>query len=170
MRIGTRPRGESDAVAELLACHERIRSFVAMARRIAAAEDAPAAEIADAATRVYRYFFEAMPRHVADEEQSLAPRLRGRSLALDHALAEMHGDHASQAALEARLIARCAELADDPARLGEIREDLGAIAWALEASYAEHLADEESTIFPALAELPDEERAAILAEMRARRS
>jgi len=165
--IGQRASG-GDAVAELLACHDRIRSFLALARRIGV-EPAPATAVADAAARVRRYFVEALPRHQEDEELSLLPRLRGRSLDLDAALAAMHGEHREHAAREARLIAITGELAAAPERLDALRGELVALATTLEAAYREHLAGEERLVFPALAALPDPERDAVLAEMRGRR-
>jgi hypothetical protein len=169
IRIGSRAGG-ADAVDELRACHERIRSFTALARRLGETRDVPPGEVADAAARVRRYFVEALPRHVEDEELSLLPRLRGRSIALDAALAAMHGDHAAQGPREAELIALCDQLIADPGRHAALRDALAAVGRALEVAYAEHLEGEERDVFPAVAELPDDERAAVLAEMRARRS
>jgi hypothetical protein len=146
--IGTGKRPTSDEpLDELLACHQRIRDMIALARRLAGAADAPADEVAAAALRVRRYFVEALPRHVEDEEASLLPRLRGRGDALDAALTAMHDQHGAQGPLEHALIALCDELAADGV----------------------HLAGEEGVVFPALAALPDADRRAIRAEMRARR-
>ncbi len=167
IRIGSRSGG--DVVDELRACHDRIRSFTALARRLGETGDVPPAEVADAAARVRRYFVEALPRHVEDEEQSLLPRLRGRSLALDGALAAMHGEHTQQGPREAALVALCDRLIADPSQHAALAGELAAVARDLEAAYAEHLDGEERLVFPALAELPEDERAAVLAEMRARR-
>ena len=168
IRIGSRAGG-GDVVEELRACHDRIRSFTALARRLGETRDVPPGDVADAAARVRRYFVEALPRHVEDEEQSLLPRLRGRSLALDAALAAMHGEHAAQGLREARLVAICDRLIADPAQHAALADELADAARELEAAYAEHLDGEERAVFPALAELPEAERAAVLAEMRARR-
>jgi iron-sulfur cluster repair protein YtfE (RIC family) len=169
--IGTGRRPTSDEpVDELLACHQRIRDMLALALRLGRTSGVPAGEVAAAAARVRRYFVEALPRHVADEEDSLLPRLRGRDHALDAALAAMHDQHATQPALEAALVAVCDELAADPDRHAERAAALVAAASALGDAYAVHLAGEESIVFPALAALPDAERRAVRAEMRARRS
>ena len=81
-RLG-RGAGAADAVGLLLDCHERIRAFTAMASRLAAPGDPGPDAIRDAAARVHRYFAEALPLHAQDEEESLAPRLRGRDPDLD---------------------------------------------------------------------------------------
>src|SRR6185503_861481 len=87
------PRGdERDVVDALLACHERIRRFSAMAVRIADAGGATELEIRDAAAAVRRYFAEALPLHVADEDEDLAPLLAGRDPAIDAALATMSAE------------------------------------------------------------------------------
>ena len=157
--IGTR-RGEGgDVVAQLLECHGRIRAQLALAARLAAAPGAP--DLADAAARVRRYFADALPRHVADEDEELIPRLRGRDPALDAALATMHRDHAGHDAAVARLVAACDAL-DLPA--------IAAAAAALDALLTPHLALEEATIFPAIRALPAADHAAIAAAMRARRT
>src|SRR5690606_18929577 len=74
--IGRKSR--SERLTEMLAdCHARIRSFIALA--IAAGEQqAPPEEVAAACARVERYFVQAFPLHVRDEEDSVLPRLRGR--------------------------------------------------------------------------------------------
>src|SRR5690606_27503113 len=69
---------KTDLIDALLECHERIRTFIDVAQRIATSPNAPPEEIREAATRVRRYFDEALPRHVADEEQSILPRLAGK--------------------------------------------------------------------------------------------
>src|SRR5437762_12814931 len=83
----------SDIVDLLIACHERIRFFVDLARRLADAHDLPADEIRDAAMRVVRYFSESLPLHVADEEESIMPRLSGRAPNLDDTLQAMQREH-----------------------------------------------------------------------------
>src|SRR5574341_1715069 len=93
--LGT-PGARSDAVDLLLECHQRIRSFLGLALRLGEAWAAEPAEVADAAARVHRYFALALPLHAQDEDQSIAPRLRGRDRAVDHELeivAREHREH-----------------------------------------------------------------------------
>src|ERR1051326_5002660 len=79
----------SDIVDLLKECHERIRTFINLAGRLAKAEEISDTDVRDGAGRVARYFSEALPLHVADEEQSILPRLQGKSAELDAALSEM---------------------------------------------------------------------------------
>jgi len=59
IRIGGERREPQDVVDHLLACHERIRRFGALALRLPAAGGTPAGELAEAASSVARYFTEA---------------------------------------------------------------------------------------------------------------
>lgn len=168
--IGARSGGDDDLVGLLGECHVRIRKFTALARQLAAATDLPAAEVADAATAVRRYFAEALPLHVADEDLSIVPRLRGRDAAVDAALAAMSEEHVAHEPALARLIALCDALAAAPASLPQVAGELAEVAAGLEASLRAHLEGEERVIFPALRALPAADRAAIVRELRARRA
>lgn len=164
------PPAPDDLVGLLLECHERIRTFVGLARSLASSPTSPAEPARDTAARVRRYFVEALPLHVADEEASLAPRLRGRDPELDLALDQMAAEHAEHDASVARLVAACGAIAADPDRLGELAGELGAAADRLADLFAAHLNAEERVIFAALgALLTEAERAAIVGELRARR-
>ena len=155
----------------LLDCHERIRSFTAMAQRLAS-PDAPASpeEVADTAGKVRRYFAVALPLHARDEEESLIPRLRGLDPAVDRELDAMRAEHADHEPILERLVALCDALVADPSRRGELGPALGETADALAHHFVEHLGREEAVIFPALARLAAEERARMVAELRARRA
>jgi len=171
--IGSRrgkDRDDGDVVDALLECHGRIRDMLAIAARLGAA-DAPGAEdVRTAAARVRRYFVEALPRHVADEEEDLQPRLVGRDPAVDAALATMHADHAEHERDLGRFLELCATLEQDPARHGELAAALAGAAATVASRLAPHLELEEQVIFPAVRALPAAEREAISAAMRARRT
>ena len=81
-KIG-KPSAADDAVGLLLECHERIRSFLALARRIAEVGPSEPGSVPEAAARVRRYFTEALPLHAQDEEASILPRLRGLDARVD---------------------------------------------------------------------------------------
>lgn len=91
-RLGA-PATPEDAVGLLLECHHRIRTFLALARRIAAAGPGDRGDVADSAARVTRYFTQALPLHARDEEESVLPRLRGRAADVDVALEVMAREH-----------------------------------------------------------------------------
>lgn len=158
-----------DLVGLLGACHERIRRFVALARLAGSRRDASADQISQACIDVERYFTEALPLHVADEEQSVEPRLRGLSPTVDDALdavARQHGQHepALKALLRATLVLR-----NNP-HDERARDDVASTAQALEAQFEEHLRLEESVVFPAIrAHLSHETQTAIIDELRRRR-
>jgi iron-sulfur cluster repair protein YtfE (RIC family) len=168
-RLGA-PATPGDAVGLLLECHARIRSFVALARRIAAARPDERAGVPEAAHRVARYFSQALPLHALDEEQSVLPRLRGRAAEVDAALEAMAREHREHERPLAIVVAACDALARDPARVEDLARALSGAAATLEAHFAEHLRREEAVVFPAIRRLlsPDED-AAIVRELRARR-
>jgi hemerythrin-like domain-containing protein len=167
-QLGKHRNKPPELVDLLLDCHDKIRHFVALARAAGAAE-ADDGQRAEACEQARRYFAEALPLHVADEEQSLLPRLQGRDTALDIALAMMHAEHASHDAQVAALTAALTSLRDAPSS-ARMREQVASLAGALAESFAHHLASEETHVFPAVARLLDGEgQRAVLAELRARR-
>ncbi len=152
----------------LLECHDRIRSFLLLSRRLAAAQDPDG--VAEAAARVVRYFTEALPLHARDEEESLRPRLAGLDPALDVALATMLREHAEHEAPLGALVAACRELARDPRRQPELAPAIARAADALDAHFVAHLRSEEEIVFPAVRRLlPERELAANAREIRERR-
>ena len=149
VKLGARTTG-NDVVDLLAACHERIRKFSAMACAIAKGQGADAREAAGA---VRRYFAEAFPLHVADEEELLELPQR------------IHDEHISHAPQIERLVALCAQIeagAPVPAELGPLAEKL-------RTELDEHLAIEERDVFPAIRALPDDVRARMRDAIRARR-
>ena len=165
-----RKQATADLVGMLVECHGRIRSFSALAIMAGERTDAPHDEIVDACARVERYFGVALPLHVRDEEESVLPRLRGRSIEIDAALDRMHDEHALHAPLLERLLAACVAVRAAPGE-ESLRASLLAAAHALDAAFAPHLQSEEEIVFPALRALvPANEQLEIVAELRARRS
>jgi iron-sulfur cluster repair protein YtfE (RIC family) len=161
----------TDIVDLLVECHGRIRSFIGLAQRLATAQEVTPEEVRDAAARVVRYFREALPLHVADEEQSILPRLSGKTPDLDAALADMRNEHAEHEPHLESLLDTCRVLQTSPERLNEFRQTLQAAASTLEKEFVTHLEKEEQVILPAIRELATpEERAAMLQELRARRT
>lgn len=171
-RLATQ-NGENDPLALLRACHGRIRSFLATARRIAEAEGAPDQDVREAATAVQRYFHVALPLHVLDEDESVEPRLRGSGTepgaGLDAALGRMTAEHREMEPLLERLVALCDELRGEPGRLSSLRGELRAVLDGVEPLMARHLESEEKWMFPAVAELDAAVRAELFAEFRGRR-
>src|SRR4051812_19767490 len=126
--LGTRKRGPDTPAGLVLACHERMRAFLTLAARVAAG-DAPGPDIAEAASRLHRYFTVSLPLHVADEEQSIEPRLLAHVPALAAPIARMHDEHASTQRLLDALTpvwARAADLASTATGVAQLDRDLRA--------------------------------------------
>ena len=168
VQIGQRQRS-NDVVDLLDECHGRIRRFLELATRLATSRDADAATVSDTAAQIRRYFAEAFPLHLADEDELVLPQLFGRSEAVDDALARMHAEHGEHAALVAEMVALCGALQADPRPRG-LRRAARRLAPALREVLEPHLALEESAIFPALRALPDAQRASIKQGMQERRA
>ena len=149
VKLGSRTVNE-DVVDLLLACHERIRSFIAMARRIATS----GGDVREPAGQVKRYFAEAFPLHVADEEELLTIPQR------------IHDDHVKHTPEVERLVAMCAAIEQGAA----VPPALAPLAEKLERELEEHLQIEERDVFPAVRQLPEAERNRIRDAIRARRA
>lgn len=167
--LGT-PGARSDAVDLLLECHQRIRAFLGLALRLGDARAAEPGEVADAASRVHRYFALALPLHAQDEEESIAPRLRGRDRAVDDELETMAREHREHQRSLGTLVEACAHLSGEPGRHGELAAVLQGAADDLARQFVAHLAREEQVIFPAVRRFLDGAAdAAVVKEIRQRR-
>jgi iron-sulfur cluster repair protein YtfE (RIC family) len=154
----------------LVDCHARIRHFLSTARKLAERPGAPDDQLREAASGVQRYFTEALPRHVADEDESITPKLRGRDADVDAALARMHEEHERHEPIFARLVELCAAIAESPARAKELAPELDELSATAEREMLSHLELEERVVIPALVRLmTPAERDQIIAEMNARR-
>ncbi len=163
-------RGPLDIVDALNECHQRIRAFTDLALRLATRVGTSDAEIRDAAASVHRYFSVALPLHARDEEESVLPRLLGKDPRVDAELAQMQREHTEHVGAVSRVLAACAELEERPGALPHIAPGLADAARELAHHFEVHLAREEQVVFPAMHTLLDPEtRAAMLAELRARR-
>lgn len=172
MLIGiSNKRGDDskDLVDLLGECHVRIRRFVDLAHEAAIRTDAPADQIGQACADVERYFIEALPLHVVDEEESIEPRLRGLSAEVDRALDVMTRQHEHHCRALAQLLRACAVVRAEPQDQGA-RDALEKVAKELQIDFEEHLTLEETVIFPAIRRLLlPETQALIISELRARR-
>lgn len=115
---------------------------------------------ADRIADVLAFLDRAVPRHFADEEASLFPRLVARVPAWTAQLERLTAAHREHEALIARL--RASLDAGDLAALP-------AVARELERLYVAHVAEEDELFVQVPAVLPPEELAALGAEMQGRR-
>jgi iron-sulfur cluster repair protein YtfE (RIC family) len=172
--IRTKPRETSDDPVVLLTeCHERIRRFTRLGIRVTEQGVAPPEEIREAARSVHRYFSVGLPLHVADEDESIAPRLHASeqlARSVHEAVSSMTAQHETIDEMLKRALPLWAAVADTDGPSAEAaRAALEELAPRLAVLFDLHVAHEELTIFPAIATLPGEERRAIVHEMRARR-
>lgn len=172
MLIDSKRKREPSGIVELLLeCHERIRSFVALAKRLGEVEKPTDDEIRDAARSVRRYFAEALPLHVQDEEHSVLPRLRGRDALVDGALDKMQTEHLAHRQLLESIVSTCRALEASPDRHAMLRQALADTASDMEREFGVHLQQEEETILPAIDRwISAEEQENMVVELRQRRS
>jgi hemerythrin-like domain-containing protein len=161
-----------DPLAMLRACHRRLEYGLLTAERLPELEQGGSLETAARTTlrQMVQYFSGMVPRHFADEEQSLFPRLLAARpgdevIGLMERLAKQH---------DALAFAHCefAEAAEELLRIGPpaAAERFRKAIAELRRVYAEHLRLEEEQVFPqAAALLSAREMATIGAEMAARR-
>jgi hemerythrin-like domain-containing protein len=153
--LGAKPELDFDKPIGLLSdCHRRIERFLDILLKVTAAGRGQAltSEHRTALQTALRYFAVAAPKHTADEEQSLFPRLRADSDPRAHAaLARMdalEADHrvADEGHAEVDRLGRLwlekNELAEaDSTRLYDQLS-------ALKSLYAHHIELEEKEVFP----------------------
>src|ERR1044071_8767580 len=77
VQIGSKAHNFSDPTGLLSDCHRRIEMFMGVLERVAQIIDSsPEDEVRRSLETALGYFREAGPKHTADEEESLFPRLR----------------------------------------------------------------------------------------------
>ena len=172
--IGAKPESSfNDPIGILTDCHRRIERFLSVLVQVSNQTTLKEEQRAALDTAL-RYFREAAPKHTADEEESLFPRLRstGRpelnpvltkmdSLESDHARADQ--DHAEIDRLGHEWLAAGSLSPADAARFS-------ALASRLAELYRQHIAVEERELFPVAATvLETQQRQAMGREMEARR-
>ena len=156
IRIGQKPgHGFESPLGLLSDCHRRIEQFLEALITVARRPSARALSPSDRAALegALDYFANAAPKHTADEEDSLFPRLRAsadpdirRALAVvdtlerDHREADQH--HRIVDALGRRWLAAGSLTADE-------RHELGNHVQVLQAIYLRHIAIEDRDLFPA---------------------
>jgi hemerythrin-like domain-containing protein len=164
----------TDPIGMLGDCHRRIERFLNVLVTVAARErGGPLTEEHRLAlTTSLRYFREAAPKHTADEEESLFPRLRQLdsaeaimrridSLEQDHECAQAAHDEVDR--LGQLWLANGRLSPEEASRLSTVLEQLAQL-------YRHHIAIEDTEVFPfAASALPVSDRKSVGAEMAARR-
>ena len=166
----------TDPIGMLGDCHRRIERFLNVQVTLATREKGgPLTEEHRAALETsLRYFREAAPKHTADEEESLFPRLRRidpaktqailtrvDSLKQDHECAGKAHDEVDR--LGQRWLTSGRLSPEDASRLSTVLEQLAKL-------YRNHIAIEDTEVFPFAASiLAASDREAVGVEMAARR-
>ena len=171
--IGAKPESSfADPIGLLTDCHRRIERFLGVLARLAVeAGGGPLTPEQHAALETaLRYFREAAPKHTADEESSLFPRLRVHSEDAAEKLAALEADHqhADQDHAEVDRLGR--EWLISGGLSASDAAQFSALTAKLKSLYREHIALEEDVVFPLASRLlPAGDRLAIGQEMAARR-
>src|SRR5450759_3623090 len=175
VQIGAPTHDFSDPTGLLSDCHRRIEMFLGSLDAVARVIDR---HLADEAIRALdsalRYFREAAPKHISDEEESLFPRLRQvhhpdiqSALTRLDSLEEEHRRAAPLHAEIERLGQQC--LSTGSLSPGEAETFRKAIS-SLVSMYQQHISVEDGLVFPLAARLLSQtDKAAIANEMATRR-
>lgn len=176
VQIGANAHNFTDPTALLSDCHRRVEMFlgilVAVAERI---DQPPTEETTRALESALRYFAEAAPKHTADEEESLFPRLRQLDNPdLRSALEKMdklEHDHRWAAPLHVETDRTGAQyLSTGKLSDVEVATFRNSVA-SLVAMYKKHIEVEDELIFPLAARLlSDTAKSGIASEMAGRRN
>lgn len=175
VQIGAKNHDFNDPTGLLSDCHRRIEMFLGSLLAVAKVVDGlPDEETRRALDGALRYFREAAPKHTADEEQSLFPRLRGINTpevqSAFSKLEELEGDHRWAEPLHEQV----EQLGLEYLERGELSsaqvERFRKAAADLTAMYQRHIAVEDGILFPAASQaLSSEDKHAIAEEMAERR-
>jgi iron-sulfur cluster repair protein YtfE (RIC family) len=172
MLVNIGAKRSSDDLRELLLdCHKKIRTFAALAVTLAEREDVTPDEVREACERCARYFTEALPLHVADEDESIVPRMKeGTDATVREALLTMTDEHTRHRPMLSALLTALAAMRERGST-AETRAALSEIAPAIQREFEAHLHREETVIFAALpTALTAQAQREIIAELRARRA
>lgn len=175
--IGAKQESDfTDPIGMLGDCHRRIERFLSVLQTLASQKQGAALneQEQNALSSSLRYFREAAPKHTADEEESLFPRMRAADPAGARHLLErieaLESDHVRAVKLHAEVDV----LGETWLSRGSLSRDeasgLAALVGQLAALYQRHIALEDSEVFPgAKAILSSSDCRAIGTEMAARR-
>jgi hemerythrin-like domain-containing protein len=178
VQIGQKKESDfSDPLGLLSDCHRRIEHFLGVLIQLAGhAKDSSSCllsvEEAGLLDKALTYFRNAAPKHTADEEYSLFPRMRAstQAEAALARLAELEHEHKAAAldheivdSIGRRWLSEGALIPEDSGRMAQALERLAAI-------YSGHIAMEDEELFPLAARLlRPEELAEVGREMAGRR-
>jgi hemerythrin-like domain-containing protein len=174
IQIGTTSPHFSDPIGLLSDCHRRVEMFLGSLRAIGDTCEILDDESLRALENALRYFRQAAPKHTADEEVSLFPRLRRCASLPDSTLAQLERlerDHAWADPFHALVEKLGALWIADRQISAEQREEFRKAVAQLQAMYSEHIELEDLVLFPVANQtLSTDEKREIGLEMAARRN
>jgi len=175
VQIGADVHNFSDPTGLLSDCHRRIEMFLGSLEAVAKVIHGPwSDETARALTAALRYFREAAPKHTADEEESLFPRLRQVQdpevqSALDQ-LDRLEKDHRWADPLHAEVERLGLQYLSTGTLSPDESEAFRKAVAELSSMYRQHIIVEDGLVFPVAARLLSQaDRISIAKEMAARR-
>jgi hemerythrin-like domain-containing protein len=175
VQIGAETHNFTDPTGLLTDCHRRIVTFLDTLRAVAQVIDRPpTADVERALESALRYFSQAAPKHTADEEESLFPRLRQISHAdLTSAfdkLQELEAEHRWANPLHAEVEQLGVKYLSERSLSKPEADRFRAAIRDLQSMYERHIRIEDNVIFPLAARLlTEQDKSAIADEMAGRR-
>jgi len=177
VNLGTTGQPDFDQPIELMMdCHRRIEHFLGVLQNVAARyTDQPLDNQGrEALETALNYFRSAAPRHTADEERSLFPRMREvDNPQVKQAMAEidrLESDHRKAEAAHARLDELGRQWLVEGTVSGELLAEFQGLLDELAQAYSEHIPIEDDSVFVlATRVLTGEQLRAVGNEMKQRR-
>jgi len=174
VQIGSKESDFSNPLGLLSDCHRRIERFLEVLIQVAGRSGGAslAQQEREALEKALAYFRNSAPKHTADEEESLFPRLRksGSAEAELACLAKLEDDHQA-ASRDHELVDTLGRkwLAEGTLTAEQVRQ-LGEALARLSNTYRRHIAIEDDQLFPLAARvLPPDQLAEVGQEMAERR-
>ncbi len=175
VQIGAKTHNFTDPTGLLSECHRRVEMFLGTLEAVAEVIDRPATEETSRALEsALHYFGHAAPKHTADEEQSLFPRLRQiHDPEIESAfskLEQLEDEHRWAAPLHAEVERLGAQYLSTGSLSSSEAEVFRKAVASLASMYKQHISVEDSLVFSLAARmLSDTEKVIIAEEMAARR-
>jgi hemerythrin-like domain-containing protein len=175
IQIGMKSHNFNDPTALMSDCHRRVETFLGTLRAVAAFQGRPLTEDeGKSLERALQYFREAAPKHSADEEESLFPRLRTisnpevQSVLAD--MARLERDHKFAAPVHEKIDGLGQLWLREGKLTQEDAEQLQIAVASLVAMYRDHIEFEDRVLFPLASRvLSSSQNNEIAQEMAARR-
>jgi hemerythrin-like domain-containing protein len=176
VQIGVTTHSFDDPTALLSDCHRRVEMFMGSLEAVASrCADPLTDDVRRSLDLALRYFREAAPKHTADEEESLFPRLRQISTpemsAALHQLDTLEGDHRWAEPLHEAVDTIGNEYLRDGILPAPRAETFQASVAALAEMYRRHIQVEDEQVFPVATRLMSAaEKSSVAREMAERRN